>query len=63
VQEGGDVQHNIDQTKIVERWANSKTGKDLAHWSDDWVEFSRSANHPLNKRMALEALFLKTPKS
>ena len=63
VQEGGDVQHNIDQTKVVERLANSKSGKDLVHWADDWVEFARSANHPLNKRLALEALFLKTPKS
>jgi len=63
VQEGGDIQHNIDQTKIVEHWANSKSGKDLVHWADDWVEFARSANHPLNKRLALEALFLKTPKS
>ncbi len=62
VQEGGAVQHNIDQTKIVEHWANSKSGKDLVHWADDWVEFARSANHPLNKRLALEALFLKTPK-
>ena len=63
VQEGGDVQHNLDQIEIVERWANSKSGKNLVHWADDWVEFARSANHPLNKRLALEALFLKTPKS
>jgi DNA polymerase-3 subunit delta' len=63
VQEGGDVQYNLDHIEIVERWANSKSGKDLVHWVDDWVEFARSANHPLNKRLALEALFLKTPKS
>jgi DNA polymerase-3 subunit delta' len=62
VQEGGDVQYNLDHIEIVERWANSKSGKDLVHWVDDWVEFARSANHPLNKRLALEALFLKTPK-
>ena len=63
LQQGGDVRFNRDMERELERLSRSVSGSDLCRWSDDVQKFSRAAEHPLNRRLALESLFAGWPGS
>ncbi len=60
-QAGGDARYHADMDNIIQRIARQVSGADLYHWSDSVREYTRAALHPLNKRLALEALFASWP--
>jgi DNA polymerase-3 subunit delta' len=62
-QAGGDIRYNADMDNIVRRTAKQVSGPDLCHWSDEVRDYTRAASHPLNRRLALEALFASWPGS
>ena len=62
-QAGGAVRYHADMNSIIMRTAERVSGTDLCHWNDEVSEYARAASHPLNRRLALEALFSKWPGS
>lgn len=62
-QAGGEIRYHADMDNIIKRTAHCVSGSDLCYWSDEVREYTRAASHPLNKRLALEALFASWPGS
>jgi len=62
-QAGGEIRYHTDMEDVVKKIAIQVSGPDLCHWSDELREFNRAASHPLNRRLALEALFACWPAS
>jgi len=62
-QAGGEIRYHADMDNIVRRTAKRVSGPDLCHWSDEVRDYTRAASHPLNRRLALEALFAGWPGS
>jgi len=60
-QAGGEIRYHADMESIIKKTAERVSGSDLCHWSDAVHEYTRAASHPLNKRLALEALFAGWP--
>ena len=61
VEHGRGVRYHQDYAKIIEqRVAGLPTGA-VARWTDNVLEFTRAAYHPLNRRLALEGLFSALP--
>ena len=63
LQQGGKVRFNVDIERELVRLSSTVSGPDLCRWSDDVQRFFRSAEHPLNRRLALESLFASWPGS
>jgi len=63
LQQGGEVRYNRDMKRELQRLARSAGRPDLCRWSDAIREFTRTAEHPLNRRLALESLFAGWPGS
>ncbi|MGD8790765.1 MAG: hypothetical protein PVH05_14900 [Burkholderiales bacterium] len=63
VQQGGDVRYHQDRRDDLERLACRLKGTELCRWGDEVREFNRAADHPLNRRLALESLFAGWPGS
>ena len=63
LQQRGSVRFNRDMEREIERLSRSISGPELCRWSDDVQKFSRAAEHPLNRRLALESLFAAWPGS
>lgn len=61
LQQGADVRYNRDMLAELAQTAQRVSGADLCRWSDQVREYSRSAEHPLNRRLALESLFSRWP--
>ncbi len=62
-QTGADIRYHADKQAIIKRTAHRVAGSELCHWSDDVREYVQAGSHPLNRRLALEALFAKWPGS
>jgi len=60
-QAGGEIRYHADMDSIIKKTAERVSGSDLCHWSDQVREYTRAASHPLNRRLALEALFAGWP--
>ena len=60
---GGDMVFHKDKVAEIRRIKRSLTPKKITHWQDNFNDYLKSANHPLNRRLALEALFLKWPQT
>lgn len=63
LQQGGDARYHRDMHADLDRLAKRVRGADLCRWADEVREFSRSAEHPLNRKLALESLFARWPGS
>jgi len=63
LQQGGSVRFNRDMEREIERLSRSLSGPELCRWSDDVQRYCRAAEHPLNRRLALESLFAGWPGS
>lgn len=63
VQQGGEVRYHQDRRAEVERLARRLKGAELCRWGDEIREFNRAADHPLNRKLALESLFAGWPGS
>lgn len=63
LQQGGEVRFNRDRERDLQRLSRSLSGPDLCRWNDDVLKFCRAAEHPLNRRLALESLFSGWPGS
>ena len=63
IQQRADARYHRDMPSELERTASKLSGTDLCHWNDEIRDFSRAADHPLNRRLALESLFAKWPGS
>jgi DNA polymerase-3 subunit delta' len=63
LQQGGDVRYNRDMESELQRLAQRVNSAALCRWINDIQAFIRAADHPLNRRLALEALFAGWPGS
>jgi len=63
LKQGGQVRYHRDMTAELGRLSSSVAGPDLCRWNDEVRDFTRSASHPLNRRLALESLFAGWPGS
>ncbi len=63
LQQGGEVHYHRDMAAELDRLSGVVSGVDLCRWNDEVRNFARSANHPLNRRLALESLFAGWPGS
>ena len=61
MQQGGEVRYNKDMVPELKPLADRLPGTDLCRWNDEVRDFTRAANHPLNRRLALESLFATFP--
>jgi DNA polymerase III subunit delta' len=60
---GGETRYHADMDQLIKKTAARVSGAELCRWSDEVREYTRAASHPLNKRLALEALFASWPGS
>ncbi len=63
LQQGGEVHYHRDMATELDRLSSAVIGADLCRWNDEVRDFTRSARHPLNRRLALESLFAGWPGS
>jgi DNA polymerase-3 subunit delta' len=63
LKQGGDARYHRDIQSELERMADIVAGPELCRWSDEVRAYSRAAEHPLNRRLALESLFVTWPGS
>jgi DNA polymerase III subunit delta' len=61
VASGLDVRYNLDHKKDLGRLAQDTSATVWFAWYRRLLQFGRSAQHPLNKRLALESLFTAYP--
>ena len=60
-QAGAGARFHCDNTRQIKRLAEQITAEQLCRWHDRVLEYVRAAYHPLNRRLALEALFTDYP--
>ncbi|MDA0237795.1 MAG: hypothetical protein O3B03_04700, partial [Proteobacteria bacterium] len=60
---GGEIVFHKDKVSEIRCIKRSLSRKAVAHWQDNFNEYLKAANHPLNRRLALEALFLNWPRT
>ena len=58
--EGG-VRYHLDYAKSLQRLARTMQIHELINWYDAVIQFGRVAQHPLNKRLAMESLLSAYP--
>ncbi|NIO42422.1 MAG: AAA family ATPase [Burkholderiales bacterium] len=63
LQQGADIRYHRDMRAELTVLASTVVGSELCNWSDEVRAFSRAAQHPLNRRLALESLFAHWPGS
>ena len=63
LKQGGDARYHRDMQSELVRMADVVAGPELCRWSDEVRAYSRAADHPLNRRLALESLFSTWPGS
>ena len=61
VQSGASVRYHLDYTSTLQKLAGSLSAYELMKWYDAIVRFGRVAEHPLNKRLAMEDLLAGFP--
>ncbi|HVY07590.1 MAG TPA: DNA polymerase III subunit delta' [Burkholderiales bacterium] len=60
---GGKVRYHLDYAADLQKRAASVAPEELRAWYEAVVRFGRVAQHPLNKRLAMESLFSAYPGS
>lgn len=58
---GGKVRYHLDYTASLQKMAAAVSAYELMSWYDTVVRFGRVAQHPLNKRLAMESLLSAYP--
>ncbi len=53
---GGEVRYHLDYTASLQKTARTVSVDELMNWYDTVIKFGRVAQHPLNKRLAMESL-------
>ena len=53
---GGEVRYHLDYTASLQKTAGAVSVDELMNWYDTVIKFGRVAQHPLNKRLAMESL-------
>jgi DNA polymerase-3 subunit delta' len=53
---GGKVRYHLDYTALLEENAHAVSVVEVMQWYDAIIQFGRVAQHPLNKRLAIESL-------
>lgn len=61
LKQGGEVRYHRDMQSDIASLAERVAGAELCRWNDQVREFSRAAEHPLNRRLTLESLFATWP--
>jgi DNA polymerase-3 subunit delta' len=61
LQSGGDVRYHLDYRASLQKAAGSAPAHQLMKWYDAVVQYARVAQHPLNKRLAMESLMAGYP--
>lgn len=61
LKQGGEVRYHRDMHSDLARLTERVAGAELCRWHDQVREFSRAAEHPLNRRLTLESLFATWP--
>ncbi len=56
LQSGGKVRYHLDYEASLEKTARAAPAEELMRWYDAIIQFGRVAQHPLNKRLAMENL-------
>jgi len=58
---GGSVRYHVDFSPALQKLAERVDAGQLMAWYDQVVQYGRVAQHPLNKRLAMEQLFAAYP--
>ena len=53
---GGGVRYHLDYARSLKKVAETMSIDELMNWYDAVIQFGRVAQHPLNKRLAMESL-------
>lgn len=53
---GGKVRYHLDYAASLQKIAGAVSVDELMHWYDAVIQYGRVAQHPLNKRLAMESL-------
>lgn len=53
----GAIRYHLDYSEAIERLAEKIPASAIMRWYDSVLQYGRLAQHPLNKRLAMEALF------
>jgi DNA polymerase-3 subunit delta' len=53
---GGNVRYHLDYSAALQKIAATVSAGELMSWYDAVIQFGRVAQHPLNKRLAMESL-------
>ena len=61
LQHGAEARYHRDMNVELSGTARRVAGKDLCRWNNKVRDFARAAEHPLNRRLALESLFISWP--
>ena len=56
LQSGGKVRYHLDYEASLQKTAGSAPSEEFMRWYDAIIQFGRVAQHPLNKRLAMENL-------
>lgn len=56
LQSGGKVRYHLDYAASLQKIAAAVSADELMNWYDAVIQFGRVAQHPLNKRLAMESL-------
>jgi DNA polymerase-3 subunit delta' len=62
IQSGASIRYHLDYAPMLQTLARSVPRYELMKWYETIVQFGRIAEHPLNKRLAMENLFAGFPK-
>ncbi len=60
---GGKVRYHLDYAASLQRIAGAVSADQLMKWYDEVIQYGRVAQHPLNKRLAMESLLSGYPGS
>jgi len=56
LQSGGKVRYHLDYEASLQKTAGAAPSEEFMRWFDAIIQFGRVAQHPLNKRLAMENL-------
>ena len=62
VKSGGKVRYHLDYEALLKKISDAVSVDDVMKWYDAIIQFGRVAQHPLNKRLAMESLLSGYPR-
>lgn len=54
---GFELRYHLDYAASLEKIASARSARDLMAWYNQVIQYGRTSQHPLNKRLAMESLF------